>query len=171
MSSRILSGYAVFSALIVFLGWAVWLSVHWIRSFRSPAIWVPATGKITKIHEVIRSSRTVLPNPVSILRPRNFAIYSGEYAVQGKVYSMRDIGSPDVRLGEQILLVYLERKPSIWRLRAHQLPGRETHWEIKVILGFVLVIAIGTFASVAVELHRQGYSWEEALRWYRAFTF
>ncbi len=168
---RHVSPYFVLPAFVLFVGWIAWLCVRWIRSLRTPAIWVPVTAKVTKIHEVVRSNKPRLYIPVPLHFPRNYATYSAEYVVKGKVYSMRATGTPDVQLGEQVSLVYLECKPSEWRERSQQPPGRETHWEIKVILGFVLVMVIGVFVSVTVVLHQRGYSWNEALRWYRAFTF
>lgn len=162
---------SVLLSLFVFIGWTAWLCLRWIRSLRTPSIWVPVTAKITTIHDVVRSGRWAPPRLLPIGFPRSYAVYSAEYVVDGRVYSIRAIGSPETQLGEQVPLVYLECNPSEWRKRSDQSPGRETFWEIKAILGFVLVTGIVLFGSVTVALHERGYSWDEALHWYRAFAF
>ena len=161
----------VLLAFVLFIGWIVWLCVRWIHSLRAPAIWVPVTAKVTKIHEVVQSSEIASLRLVPSSFSRSHAIYSAEYVVNGTAYSIRTTGSPDVQVGDEVSLVYLERKPSEWRKRSQQPPGRETNWEIKVVLGFALVMVLGVFASVTIALLQQGYSWDEALRWYRTFTF
>lgn len=150
--------------ILMVAGAVVWSTARWIRSRRSPYIWMESSAVVEEAQTIVE-----IKGWAAWLSRTPYAVsWSGEYMANGTRYPIRGaIMHSKISPGMNVPIVYLQERPSVWRYRSAQQPGVESHIEAKALILWFVVLPAFVYASLVIGLHDAGYGWQQSLLFWK----